>query len=375
MMTIDFSEGLTPYLERILDAAGDVAPDLQGPVYIIGRELPRMRGLSIAGLDRVFEREIRLAGKWHGRGPAVAVDEGGVYGQAFAAARSEGLDERQSDRFARLELAGVALHELALAIATGSDGTAGILADGLGLARAGFEAYLRDDPLPGRFKTTPPVAPWHGHDLRFIRAAAVLHSRLRDALPLELSDIVPPGVYGLAEPRYYQAAMETDGDFSFATCTPIRAIIARPAGPVLTARWRQDVFAWYKNLPQATDAHTQAALEALALCSGRQAKAEAVPVAAATDDWLPQPFEHFYELRQPEDFLHDSFRSKTVADGIRRMAAKLRDDPDGSLQPAAFYFDCNLFTWPEATGWMNEHGFTFTHSTPAKDSTYPQLTS
>jgi len=301
MMTIDFSEGLTPYLERILDAAGDVAPDLQGPVYIIGRELPRMRGLSIAGLDRVFEREIRLAGKWHGRGPAVAVDEGGVYGQAFAAARSEGLDERQSDRFARLELAGVALHELAHAIATGSDGTAGILADGLGLARAGFEAYLRDDPLPGRFKTTPPVAPWHGHDLRFIRAAAVLHSRLRDALPLELSDIVPPGVYGLAEPRYYQAAMETDGDFSFATCTPIRAIIARPAGPVLTA--------------------------------------------------------------------------KTVADGIRRMAAKLRDDPDGSLQPAAFYFDCNLFTWPEATGWMNEHGFTFTHSTPAKDSTYPQLTS
>ena len=38
------------------------------------------------------------------------------------------------------------------------------------------------------------------------------------------------------------------------------------------------------DLPQATDAHTQAALEALALCNGRQAKAEAVPVAAATDD-------------------------------------------------------------------------------------------
>ena len=264
MLTIDHDEGLSQFLERILDAAAAVVPDLRGSVYVIGKELPRMRGLCVAGLDRVFEREIRAAGKWHGRGPAVAVDQAGVYSQAYAAARAEGLDERQSDRFARLELAAVALHELAHAIATRGDGSDGILADGPEVARAGFDAYLADEPLPGRFKVTPPITPWHGHDVRFIRAAAVMHSRLRHALPLELSDIVPPNTYGLTHPRFYAAAAATDGDFDFATCTPIWAIIKRPAGPVLRERWRQDVFGWYRKTPMG-EPETKAAEEALAL--------------------------------------------------------------------------------------------------------------
>jgi hypothetical protein len=153
---------------------------------------------------------------------------------------------------------------LAHAIETGGDDTAGILADGPEVARAAFDAYLRDDPLPGRFKVTPPVVPWHGHDLRFIRAAAVLYSRLRDALPLEFSDILPPGVYGLASPRCYRAAAETDGDFSFANCTSIREIIARPAGPVLRARWRKDIFDWFAKSNKSDEA-TEAAAKALAL--------------------------------------------------------------------------------------------------------------
>jgi hypothetical protein len=61
MLTIDFSEGLTPYLERILDAAAAVVPDLEGTTYIIGRELPGMRGLSIAGLDQQFPEQGLLA--------------------------------------------------------------------------------------------------------------------------------------------------------------------------------------------------------------------------------------------------------------------------------------------------------------------------
>ena len=61
-----------------------------------------------------------------------------------------------------------------------------------------------------------------------------------------------------------------------------------------------------------------------------------------------------------------------MADGIRRMVAQPRDG--GDEEPAAYYFDCNLFTLPEATGWMNAHGIRYAHCVPAKSATYPQLT-
>ena len=92
-----------------------------------------------------------------------------------------------------------------------------------------------------------------------------------------------PSNYGFApEGKRYYNAMQADGDFDQPDTVPIRTIIARAAGPVLTARWRHDVFQWYKSTPMATDAQTKAAERALALCNGRQAKAEAVPVAAAS---------------------------------------------------------------------------------------------
>ena len=68
------------------------------------------------------------------------------------------------------------------------------------------------------------------------------------------------------------------------------------------------------------------------------AKAEAVPVAAATDDCCPSQIEHFYELRQPEDCLHDSFRSEDRGRRHPPHGRKTRDDPDGSLQPARILF-------------------------------------
>jgi len=265
MLTIDHTEGLTPFLERLIDAAAAVIPDLRDSnVYIIGMELPKMRGLSIAGLDRLFEREARAAGKWHGRGVAVAVDRGNIYGPTFAIGRSEGLDERQADKLAREELAAVALHELAHSIATGGDGEDGILADGPEIGRAGFDSYLADKPLPERFKVTPPVAPWHGHGVDFVRCCGILCKRLSNVLPLTLGDIMPTDSYGLSEPKFYAAAMKCDGDLSFPASVSIAEILATPPGPVLRAQWRADVFGWFRRSPMG-EPETAAAAAALAL--------------------------------------------------------------------------------------------------------------
>jgi hypothetical protein len=224
-----------------------------------------MRGLSIAGLDKMFEPEIRAAGKWHGRGPAVAIDRGGVYARVFAVARSEGLDERQSDRLARLELAGVTIHELCHAITNGGDGEGGVLIDGPEIGRAGFDAYLADAPLPERFKVTPPVAPWHGHAVDFARCCALLTARMSDVLPLRFGDIMPTEKYGLAAPQFYVRAMALDGDFDRGG--RIRDILDEGPGPILCGRWRTDIFRWFASLPNKTDEATAAAEAALALCN------------------------------------------------------------------------------------------------------------
>jgi hypothetical protein len=375
MLNFDFSEGLTPYLERILDVAGNVAPDLQGPAYIISMELPGKRGLYVPGLDRVFRREIEAAGKWRGRGPCVAVDRGEIYTQAFAIGRSEGLDERQSDRLARLELTGVVLHELAHVIDKNNDEEEAILSDGPEIARKAFDNFLHNEPLPERSAVASPVVPWHGHDLHFVRCCAILHSRVVPDLPLRLSDIVETGRYGLSPARTYAAAAQVDGDLDYADCTPIRAILDTPPGDILRAKWRQDVIGWFRQSPMG-DTETKAAEESLALCNGRRAKAEAVPVAAATDDYLPQPNEHFVEVRPtPEAWQHDSFEPVDVADGVRRLDARLRDGPDDSLRPATFYFADDKFTVPEAESWLHRRRIVFARVTASKNSMYPQLTS
>jgi hypothetical protein len=263
MLTIDPEEGLTRFLERILAAAAAVVSDLrESPCYVVAMELPRMRGLSIAGLDKLFEPEIRASGKWHGRGRAVAVDQDAIYARAFAVARSEGLDERQSDRLARLELAGVVLHELAHAITNGGDGADGVLTDGPEIGRAGFAAFLADAPLPERFKVTPPIVPWHGHAVDFARCCALLIARMSDLLPLRFGDIMPTEDYGLAAPQFYARAMQADGDFDRGG--RIRDILDERPGDILCGRWRTDIFRWYQKTPMGP-AETAAAEKALAL--------------------------------------------------------------------------------------------------------------
>ena len=102
-----------------------------------------MRGVHIPGLDRVFRREIEAAGKWHGRGPAVAVDQNEIYRRTFAAARTAGLDEKRADLEARRQIAGCSLHELAHAIVSDGDGEDGILSNGPEIAKKAFDNFLR----------------------------------------------------------------------------------------------------------------------------------------------------------------------------------------------------------------------------------------
>ncbi len=89
--------------------------------------------------------------------------------------------------------------------------------------------------------------------------------------------------------------------------------------------------------------------------------------------------EHFAQLNStPEKWLHDSFVSEPIADGIRKVTAKPSggaNDESNPREDAAYYFDCDAFSEGQAQDWLHDQGITAARFTPAKQSTYPQLTS
>jgi hypothetical protein len=375
LLEIDYDEPLTPFAERVLAVAAANVVDLAGEnLYVIGHKLARNVAACYGpGQDRMWFEEIAAAGKWHGRGIAIVADLGKIYGGTFAYARGAGLDEAAADYHARSAIAGKLLHELCHGIEHGREGEAQILSDGVDVARDAFERVFVDDEQPEYITNAPePIEPWHHrHGLPFIRAAALIHSRVTPDLPVWFGDIVQPESYGLSQGKYYYAACCVDADFDEPDTVPIRSIIARAAGPILRERWRADVFNWFKASPR-TDAHMAAAEEALALCGPASARAA---TALASQDYLPAANEHFAEVRPtPEAWQHDSFEQVDVAPGVRGLDARLRDGPDDSLQPAAIYFDDSAFTVAEAETWMNRRHITFARIAASKNSMYPQLT-
>jgi hypothetical protein len=181
-----------------------------------------------------------------------------------------------------------------------------------------------------------------------------------------------PANYGLSQGKFYYDACCLDGDFDEPDTVHVRTIISRTAGLTLRERWRADVFNWFKASPR-TDAHMAAAEEALALCGPASARAA---TALASQDYLPAANEHFAEVRPtPEVWQHDSFEQVDVADGVRRLDARLRDGPDDSLRPATFYFADDRFSVPEAESWLHRRRIVFARVTASKNSMYPQLTS
>lgn len=266
-MHIVQDEPLMGFCGRLLDAAAQAVSDLaEQPVYAIGTPLARVNALFVPGLDRMYRKEIESAGRWDGEGLGIAIDHEKIYGGSFAAAHAAGFDTSAADRHARLTLAGIILHELAHGIERGQDDEECVLANGVDVARDAFRRIFVDPEQPAHIKAkAPPVEPWHhGHGLPFIRAAGILHSRVIPELPLKLGHIVETESYGLSPARFYSAAMAHDGEFSFTDGTLIREIVALRPGPILAAKWRDDVFKWYRTTPMG-EAETTAAEKALAL--------------------------------------------------------------------------------------------------------------
>ena len=108
-------------------------------------------------------------------------------------------------------------------------------------------------------------------------------------------------------------------------------------------------------------------------CTMRTIRARAA-TALASQDYLPQPNEHFAE-RPPEAWQHDTFEAVDMADGVRSLHARLRDGDDNEPKPATLYFDDDKFTVAEAQTWMHRRGITFASIRASKNATYPQLTS
>ncbi len=393
MFSIDPDEGLSSFISRVLDTAALTVPELAGPAYIVGMELPGMRGVHIPGLDRVFRREIEAAGKWRGQGPAAAVDQEQIYQRAFAAARAAGLDEQRSDFEARRQIAACVIHELSHAIERADDRGDDLLSNGPEIARKAVDMFLHDQPLPDPFTVAAPSVPWKGHALNYIRCCGIIFSRLVPELPLRFWDVCETAVYGLSPARTYARAMQIDGDFSHSEDTPIRDILETPPGDILRAKWRQDIFSWFAKSDRSDEA-TQAAEQALSLSNGRSptkataraATAKASPAVARTrfghaipgreyDAYLPEADEHFAETWPTLDAWQlDSFISVDVADGVRRMDARLRFGLNNELQPACFFFADDTFTPTEAQTWLDRRGIVYVRLTPSKNSLHPQLT-
>ncbi len=375
LLEIDYDEPLTDFTERVLAAAAANVVDLaQENLYVINQPLARKTAACYGpGQDRIWKEEIASAGKWSGRGIGIIADFGKIYGGTFRFCRAAGIGEAEADRLARCNLAGKILHELCHGLERGREGETRILSDGADVAKDAFFRVYVDDEQPENVKNAPrPVEPWnHNHGLPFIRCAAIVHSRVIPDLPISLSDIVESENYGLSPVRTYYAAVRTDGDLDEPDSVPIRHIIAQAAGPVLTARWKTDIFGWFKASPM-TDAHMAAAEEALALCGPASARAAA---ALASKDYLPQPNEHFAQTRTPEAWQHDSFEQVDVADGVRSLQARLRFGDDNEPKPATFYFDDAEFTVAEAETWLFRRGIVFASITASKNSMYSQLTS
>lgn len=72
---------------------------------------------------------------------------------------------------------------------------------------------------------------------------------------------------------------------------------------------------------------------------------------------MPFANEHAARVRDPNDFLADTFRRKTLAEGVALIAGKLKSDgKNGPMTAQSYRFAKDKFTPAEARAWCKDHG-------------------
>lgn len=69
---------------------------------------------------------------------------------------------------------------------------------------------------------------------------------------------------------------------------------------------------------------------------------------------MPYPNEHAARVKQPSLFIDDSFRRKTIAQGITLIMGRLKDNGD-EMVAQAYRFSIQYFTAAEAKNWLNDN--------------------
>lgn len=89
-------------------------------------------------------------------------------------------------------------------------------------------------------------------------------------------------------------------------------------------------------------------------------------------EFKPYPNEHSARVRDPKDFIEDSFRRKNIDDGVDIIIGKLKGG-DGSMVVQAYRFDASKFTAEEAKKWLKDHDVKYIDFEPAKEKQSSKL--
>ena len=82
---------------------------------------------------------------------------------------------------------------------------------------------------------------------------------------------------------------------------------------------------------------------------------------------MPYPNYHAARVRDPADFIEDSFRTKEITTGILLITGKLKaDGADGAMKEQGYRFDKDKFTVEQAKAWLRKNDISYIDFEPAK---------
>jgi len=81
---------------------------------------------------------------------------------------------------------------------------------------------------------------------------------------------------------------------------------------------------------------------------------------------MPYPNEHSARLRNPDDFIQDSFRRQNIEDNIDIIIGKLKGEDKMTTQ--SYRFKSDKFTVKEAKSWLKDHEIEYIAFEPASEN-------